>query len=267
MSADLDDQDLPERDIRMTFLEHLEELRKRLLYAAVGMVPGVAVAWAYKDTLLDWLGQPLLKAFATLHLEKPSLNFIGLADPFVAYMKLSLVVGLGFSAPWVFWQLWAFIAPALYERERRLALPFVIASTLFFIGGALFGYYVVFPMGFETLLSFSGALPSGDLHVTPMLTLGEYLDFVLQMLVAFGVVFEVPVIVTFLSLAGIVNWKQLLDFGRWWIVIASIIAAVLTPPDVGSQLLMLIPLIVLYFGSVVIAYFLGPQPEPEPVES
>jgi sec-independent protein translocase protein TatC len=138
----------------------------------------------------------------------------------------------------------------------------VLASTVCFAGGAFFGYRVVFPLGFETLLGFD-PLPSASIRVVPTIMLTEYMGFATCMLLAFGTVFEVPVVVTFLALVGIVNWKQLLKFGRWWVVIASIIAAVLTPPDVGSQMLMLVPLVVLYFMSVGLAYLFGPKVEPE----
>jgi sec-independent protein translocase protein TatC len=193
----------------------------------------------------------------------PTVHFANPVDPFVAYTKLSIICGLLFASPWVFYQLWAFVAPGLYKRERNLAIPFVLASTIFFAGGAFFGYAVVFPAGFETLLGLSGMLPNSTIRVQPTIMLDEYMDFATHMLLAFGVVFEVPVIVTFLSLVGLVNWKQLYAFGRWWVVIASVIAAVLTPPDVGSQMMMLIPLVTLYFLSVGIAYFLGPKPPPE----
>ena len=160
-----------------------------------------------------------------------------------------------------------FIAPGLYAREKRFAFPFVLASSLFFAGGAFFGYAVVFPLGFETLLSLGGMLPTGDLRVQPTIMITEYLSFATRMLLAFGVVFEVPVVIAFLAIAGIVNWKQLIDFGRWWVVIASVIAAILTPPDVGSMLMMLVPLIALYYLGVLVAFLLGPKPDKEEEEA
>jgi sec-independent protein translocase protein TatC len=192
-------------------------------------------------------------------LGEPTVHFANPVDPFVAYMKIAVVCGFLIASPWVFYQIWAFIAPGLYRKERVYALPFVLASTVFFAGGAFFGYRVVFPLGFETLLGMSGMLPSATMRVQPTIMLDEYMTFATHMLLAFGVVFEVPVIVTFLALVGIVNWRQLLAFGRWWVVIASIVAAVLTPPDVGSQMMMMVPLVVLYFLSVLLAYFFGPK--------
>jgi sec-independent protein translocase protein TatC len=256
----------PPEDVPMTVLEHLGELRSRLIKALLGMIPGSWLAWEYKEYLLDWLLKPLRTAWVQLGLGKPTIHFSNPVDLFVSYMKISITVGLLASSPWVFYQIWAFVAPGLYKKERIYAIPFVFASTVFFAGGAFFGYQVVFPLGFETLLGLSGMLPSSEMTVQPTIMLTEYMGFATRMLLAFGTVFEVPVVVTFLAMIGVVNWKQLLKFGRWWVVIASIIAAVLTPPDVGSQLMMLVPLVVLYFMSVGLAYFFGPKVEPDPPE-
>ena len=253
----------PPEDVPMTVMEHLGELRSRLIKALLGMLPGMWVAWEYKEYLLDFLLQPLTVAWKQLGLGEPTIHYSNPVDLFVSYMKISFVCGLLASSPWVFYQIWSFIAPGLYKKERFYAIPFVIASTVCFAGGAFFGYRVVFPLGFETLLGLSGMLPSDSIRVTPTIMLTEYMGFATRMLLAFGVVFEVPVVVTFLAMVGIVNWKQLLKFGRWWVVIASIIAAVLTPPDVGSQIMMLLPLVVLYFMSVGLAYLFGPKVEPE----
>jgi sec-independent protein translocase protein TatC len=255
----------PAEDTPMTFLEHLGELRTRLIRALLGCIPGMIVAWEYKERLLELLLEPLVKAWLQLGLGQPAIHFSNPVDMFVAYMKIAATVGLLIASPWVFWQVWGFIAPGLYRRERLYAIPFVLASTICFAGGAYFGYMVVFPMGFETFLGMAGALPSGVVKVQPTLMINEYLGFATQMLIAFGTVFEVPVVVSFLALVGMVNWKQLLSFGRWWVVIASVLAAILTPPDVGSQMMMMVPLVALYFVSVGIAYFIGPKPpEPEP---
>ena len=252
-----------EDDVAMSFMEHLEELRKRLIYSFLGILPGMSVAWWYKEEILSLLVRPLAQAWRRLGLGEVSLHFANPVDPFVSYLKIAAVVGALFSSPWIFWQIWAFISPGLYRRERRYALPFVIASTLFFAGGAVFSYHFVFPLGFETLLGFAGMLPDQSMRIQPTLMIGEYLSFALRMLVAFGVVFEVPVVVTFLAAIGVVNWKQLLRFGRWWLVIAAVLAGILTPPDVGSQMMMMVPLVGLYFLSVGLAYFIGPKPPKE----
>lgn len=249
----------PEDDVEMTFFEHLGELRNRLVRALWGVIPGVVLAWMFKEQLLDLLTRPLVQAWHRLNLGDPQLHFANPIDPFVAYMKIAVVCGLIFGSPWAFYQLWQFIAPGLYRSEKRLALPFVIASTLFFVGGSFFGYMFVFPLAFETFLGFAGMLPSSELQLRPTLMMGEFLDFSVRMLLAFGITFEVPVVITFLSFAGVVNWRQLLAFSRWWIVVSAVIAALLTPPDVGSQLMMLVPLVLLYYVSILLAWLFGPK--------
>jgi sec-independent protein translocase protein TatC len=248
-------------DVPMTIWEHLRDLRKRLVASLLGTLPCVVLAWSLREQLLDFLVAPLAKAWVHLGLGQPELHFASPVDPFIAYMRIAVVVGLIFASPWVAYQAWAFIAPGLYSREKIYAIPFAMASAVFFAGGAFFGYAVVFPVGFESLLGMSGMLPSHIVKVSPTIMIDEYLSFATQMLLGFGVVFEVPVVVSFLALAGIVNWKQLLKFGRYWVLVASVIAAVLTPsPDVGSQLMMMGPLVVLYYAAVGVAYLIGPKP-------
>jgi len=260
------DSDKPEDDREMTFVAHLEELRIRVMRALWGLIPATAVGWWLKEDMLSLLSRPLVLAWKKLGQAKPSLHYSNIVDPLVIYMQLALVAGVMIASPWIFYQLWAFVSPGLYRREKKLAIPFVLGSTFFFVGGAFFGYMVVFPLGFETFLGMAAPLPNTELQIVPTLMIDEYLKFATRMLLAFGVVFEVPVVVLFLAMAGIVTWRQLLAFGRWWVVAASIIAAVLTPPDVLSQLLMLGPLVFLYFLSVGLAYLFGPKERPEPIE-
>ena len=258
------EEDESAHDQPMTLMEHLGELRTRLFRALLGLIPTTTAAWVYRAELLEWLVAPMSRAWKSLGLGEPTIHFSNPVDLFVAYMQIAFAFGLMGASPWIFWQVWGFIAPGLYSREKRFAIPFVLASTLFFVGGALFGYVAVFPPAFEQFLGMAGNLPSNTLRVQPTIMINEYMAFTTRLLLAFGVVFEVPVVVAFLAMAGLVNWKQLLDFGRWWILIASVIAAFLTPPDVGSQMMMLIPLVVLYYLSVAVAYVLGPKAEPSP---
>ncbi|MCA9615116.1 MAG: twin-arginine translocase subunit TatC [Sandaracinus sp.] len=250
-----DKPEVPEDDVEMGFFEHLGELRVRLVRAVWGILPGLGVAWYFKERLLEILLDPLIFAYRQNGIE-PEIHFQSLLDPFVAYLKISIIAGILSASPWIFWQLWGFLAPGLYRKEKLLAIPFVLASTLFFAGGALFGYFVVFPYGFQTFLEFAGELPSGELRLTPTIMIDAQISLSVRMLLAFGVVFEVPVIVSAISALGLVSWKGLLRFGRWWMIIATVIAALLTPPDVASQLMMLIPLIVLYFLSVGVAFLI-----------
>jgi sec-independent protein translocase protein TatC len=249
-----------EEDQEMTFFQHLNELRSRLLRSIVGLIPAVAVGWLFKKEIKDFLIAPLQPAWEKLHLPGEAvLRFAGPADAFMMYMKNSLIAGVLLASPWIFWQLWMFIAPGLYKKEKALAIPFIIASTVCFAGGAVFGYKLVFPEAFTVLLGFS------DETLVATLFVKDYMPFFRRMLLAFGVVFEVPVIVTFLAGAGIVTWQQLLKFSRWWIVCAAFISMLLTPQDVYTMVMMLIPLVLLYFVGVGCAYLLGVfQKKPSP---
>ncbi len=239
-------------DAEMTFFEHLGELRSRLLRAILGLVPAVAVGWVFKKEIKDFLVAPLQPAWEKLNLPGEAvLRFSGPADAFMMYMQNSLIAGVLLASPWIFWQLWMFIAPGLYKKEKAMAVPFIVFSTLCFTGGAIFGYKLVFPQAFTVLLGFS------DETLVATLFVKDYMPFFRRMLLAFGVVFEVPVIVAFLAGAGIVTWQELLKFSRWWIVCASVISMLLTPQDVYSMVMMLVPLIALYFVGVFIAYLLS----------
>jgi len=241
-----------EDDLGMTFFEHLAELRMRLFRAILGFIPAVAVAWFFKKEIKDFLVAPLQPAWKELNLPGEAvLRFSGPADAFMMYMKNSLIAGLLLASPWIFWQLWMFVAPGLYKKEKALAIPFIIASSVFFVGGAIFGYKLVFPEAFVVLLGFS------DETLVATLFVKDYMPFFRNMLLSFGVVFEVPVIVTSLAAAGIVTWQQLLKFSRWWIVCASFLAMILTPADVTSMVMMLVPLVALYYVGVGCAYLIS----------
>ena len=243
---------VPEEDQEMTFFQHLNELRSRLLRAIVGMIPAVAIGWFFKKEIKDFLVAPLQPAWEKLNLPGHAvLRFSGPADAFMMYMKNSLIAGVLLASPWIFWQLWMFIAPGLYKKEKALAIPFIIASTVCFAGGAVFGYMLVFPEAFTVLLGFS------DETLVATMFVKDYMPFFRRMLLAFGIVFEVPVIVTFLAGAGIVTWQQLLKFSRWWIVCASFISMLLTPQDVYTMVMMLIPLVLLYYVGVGCAYLIS----------
>lgn len=249
----------PEDDTPMGFFEHLGELRTRLLRSLLGIFPGAVVAWIYRDHLLGFMVAPFTRAWKELNVDgAPKLVFLNPIDPFVVYIKMAMVAGFVVALPWVFWQFWAFISPGLYRREKRLAIPFVIVSTLFFAGGISFGFWVILPIAFRYFLQFATELPSG-LSLEATIAMGEILSLEIRLLIAFGAVFELPVVIGFLAGAGIVNWKQLLAFSRWWSLIAAVLSALLTPPDPASMLMMFGPLMGLYYLSVGIAYVVGPK--------
>lgn len=247
----------PEEELHMSFFEHLEELRTRLIRSLIPFLPAFVAAWIYREEVFSLLVVPLNKAWQSMGLGTPKLHFASPVDPMVVYLKQSAIVAFLIASPWVFYQLWAFISPGLYAREKRYIIPFVLASTVCFTIGGLFGWFYIFPPTFATLMDFSGKLPGGVVEIEPTLMMGEYISFIAQMLFVFGITFEVPVIIVFLSLAGMVTSAQLMKFGRWWVVVASVLAAILTPTqDALSMLLLMAPLIGLYYLAVGVAYLI-----------
>ncbi|MFZ5897353.1 MAG: twin-arginine translocase subunit TatC [Myxococcota bacterium] len=233
-------------DGTMTLWEHLEELRSRIVRMILSFVLGGIIAWIYRERLLKWLTQPYVDAGgATLHFPSPAALFI-------SYVRLAAIAGLVFALPLILYQVWAFIAPGLYSREKKFAIPFVITSCSLFAAGSWFGWRFAFPLAFKYLLSFAGKV--GGIDVVPTVMVSEYIDFVSHMLLAFGFAAELPVLVFFLSIAGIVDHKALIRFFRYFVVLAFVISAILTPPDPLSQLMLAVPLCVLYGISILVAY-------------
>jgi sec-independent protein translocase protein TatC len=257
----------------MSFSEHLDELRKRLMYCVYALLAAMIVAYLFSEILFVILAQPLIRSWAEAGLGTPRLNFASPIEPFFTYMKISLIAGAFGASPVIFYQLWAFVAPGLYKHEKRYVLPFVATSALLFIGGAAFGYFVVFPFAFRFFLGFAKTnmgsmekLLGGAVKVsvqqpfdlTPMLMMGEYFSLVWKLLLAFGLIFELPVLISFFALVGLVDHRKLWRFNRYFVIIAFVVGAILTPgPDVISQVLMSVPLIALYNLSIVLAYLIG----------
>lgn len=255
----------PEADVKMTIWEHLGELRKRLGRAALGLLFGTCLCWAYKNRLLDWLMVPYAKAWGERFPEqlaagiKPELQTLAPADAFVNYMQLAMVGGVILAAPIVFYQLWAFISPGLYSREKRYIIPFVLFSTTLFSAGISFAYFVALPFSFPFFFSLLGEVgQQSGVVLTTKPTMEYYLDFAEHMLLAFGFVFELPLFIGFLSLAGIVTPQQLVRFSRYAIVGSFVVGAFVTPgPEISSQIAVSSALIGLYFLSVGIAFIIA----------
>jgi sec-independent protein translocase protein TatC len=249
----------PERDVKMTIWEHLEELRKRIIRAAIGMFVTTIVGWTFRVQILAWLLHPYERAWVTRHFPgAPELQTLSPADAFVGYLQLSLVAGFVGAAPIIFYQLWAFISPGLYSKEKRLIVPFVFFSTSLFLSGVAFAYYVAFPFSFGYFFSLLGKVSDQGTVLTQKPTLEFFLDFSTRMLLAFGAVFELPLFISFLAIAGVVTPMQLLKFGRWAILCSFIVGAVVTPgPEVSSQLAVSGALVALYFLSIGIAFIVG----------
>jgi sec-independent protein translocase protein TatC len=247
-----DDKD-PDKH-QMTIWEHLEELRSRIVKMMIAFLIGAIVCWIYRVEILYILTQPFVTAWGNVKMPgKPELVFLSPAALFLAYVRLSAIAGLIAAMPIMLYQVWAFVAPGLYSREKRLAVPFVASSCGLFAAGGYFGWKVAFPIAFEFFLKMAGSV--GEKLITkPTITIGDYLDFMINMLLAFGLMAELPVLAFFLSIAGIVTHKHLIKFFRYFIVIAFVIAAVVTPPDPMSQLLLAIPLVLLYTVSIGVAY-------------
>ena len=219
---------------------HLEELRKRLIYSLIAVGVSFIICFAFKEWLFKILTLPLI---ATLP-ENSSMIFTSLPDAFFTYLKISFFGGLFLACPFVLYQIWKFISPGLYVSEKKYAFPFVFFSTIFFVGGSLFAYFVVFPFGFKFFVSFATDF------ITPMLTLKEFLSFSCKLLLAFGIIFELPIFMFFMARIGLVNSKTLASKRKYAILITFIVAAVLTPPDIVTQIMMAIPVMLLYEISI-----------------
>ncbi len=248
-------------DPPMTIWEHLAELRKRLVYSIIALLTCTGVAFAFKERILEFISIPFCLSWTAANIPgKCELNFNKPQSAFTSYFELSLLTGLVAAAPIIFFQLWSFVAPGLYAREKKFVIPFVTSSSALMVGGAYFCLRVALPLAFNYLLGLSGAIPGGQLVVTPRVETEYYIDFVTQMMLGFGIVFELPLLILFLSLVGIVNYLQLIHYARYFIVAAVVVAAVLTPPDITSQLVMAVPMIALYGASIALAYFFGKPP-------
>jgi sec-independent protein translocase protein TatC len=235
---------------KMPFMSHLEELRGRLVKCFVAIAVGFGAAYGFKERLFELLTRPLIQVMG----EQDTLIFTGLPEAFFTYLKVAFLAGVGVAAPVLLYQFWMFVAPGLYRREKKLLMPVVILSTFFFVGGALFGYFVVFPYGFKFFLGFSGdkiqALPS----------MREYLAFATKLLLAFGVVFEMPLVITAMARMGLVSVPFLKKNRKYALLLFFAGAAIITPPDVVTQIMMAFPLMLLYEISIIGARIFARQP-------
>jgi sec-independent protein translocase protein TatC len=228
-------------------IAHLGEFRKRLVACAIAVGIGFAVSYAFSEKLFEILAMPLKVNLA----EGERLVFTNLPEMFFVYLKTAFVGGLLLSSPFIFYQLWMFIAPGLYRREKKLVIPFILFSSLLFVGGGLFGYFIVFPFGFKFFLSFENeflqALPS----------VKQYFSLSIKLLFAFGLIFELPVVIFFLARTGAVTPASLRKKRKYAVLLSFIVGAILTPPDVITQFMMAVPLIILYEIGIITAVIAG----------
>ncbi|HVA80681.1 MAG TPA: twin-arginine translocase subunit TatC [Candidatus Binataceae bacterium] len=230
---------------RMSLIEHLQELRVRLIWSAVALLAGFLVAYAIADPLFAALTWPIR---AVSH-GKLLLIGTGVGEAFFTKIKVALIAGLFIASPAVFYQIWKFIAPGLYQSERRMALPFIVSATLFFILGGYFCWAVVFRIGYAFFLS-----EYASIGITPTIRISEYLAFSSKLLLAFGITFEMPIFAFFLTRLGLIDHHLMIHHFRYAILVIFIVSAILTPPDMVSQFLLAIPLLGLYGLSIGVAY-------------
>ena len=242
---------------KLPFTGHLDELRKRLIYCFIAIGIGFVGSYAFKDKLFLILVNPLVSVMET----GDTLIFTGLPEAFLTYLKVALLSAIMLSAPVIIYQFWIFVAPGLYEKERHILIPIVFLSTLFFIGGALFGYFIVFPWGFKFFLGFATET------IRPLPSMKEYLSFSAKLLLAFGLVFELPLVLTFLARLGIVSVDFLKKNRKYALLLFFAGAAILTPPDVVTQVMMALPLMVLYEISIIGAKVFGKKKPKKAKES
>ena len=234
-------------DDKRPFASHLGELRNRLIKSFVAVGVGFALSYAFKEKLFQILTAPLISVMKT----GETLIYTNLPEAFFTFLKTAFLSGILLASPIIIYQFWMFTAPGLYQKEKRLFLPVVFLSSVFFIGGALFGYFIVFPWGFKFFLGFASET------VRPLPSMKEYLSFSSKLLLAFGLVFELPLVITFLARLGLVSVEFLKKNRKYALLLFFAGAAILTPPDVVTQVMMALPLMVLYEISIIGARVFG----------
>jgi len=239
---------------------HLVELRKRLGLSVLSVFIAFIVAFTFHEQILEWITAPLNEALAQVAtLSKKAADGMvtthQVGGAFFVALKVSFFAGLLGALPFILYQVWLFIAPGLYSNEKKMILPFVVGGSIMFGIGILFAYYVVTPFGFQFLITF------GSFLYTPLINIEDYVGFFTKIMMGFGIAFELPVFAYFLALLGLVTDKTLKDFFRYAVLIIFVVAALLTPPDVLTQLLMAAPLVILYGVSILIVKMVNPYVE------
>ena len=233
----------------MTFFQHLGELRKRVFYALGFILVFFMVSWAFVENIYIWLAQPVLQFLP----EGQTLAFTALTEPFMMYIKLSFMSGLFLASPFVFLQLWLFISPALYKKEKKWVFPFVFFTTFFFLLGGAFGYYYVFPWACKFFLEIGEDFQA-------IITISEYFTLAFRVLIGIAVVFELPVLTFLLAKIGVLSARFLVKYFKYAVVLIFVLAAIITPtPDMITQSMFAIPMLVLYLLSILIAIIAAPK--------
>ncbi len=231
----------------MSFYEHLEELRIRLMRSLVVFFIGFGVIYFISDSILDILKKPL---FDALPPDQRKLYFTSLFENFMTHLKISAYASLFVLSPYFFYQIWAFIAPGLYPKERKLVVPFVSAATLFFVGGACFAYFILFPVGFKFFVTY------GSPTDVPLLTIDSFYGTCLKLLLLFGVAFELPVLICLLGYLGVVDAPTLRQHRKTAVIAIAVVSALFAPPDAVSMLILGTPLVLMYEASIWVVQWL-----------
>ncbi len=237
----------------MGLMEHLEELRRALVKSAVAFALCFAACWFLAGRIYNFLAQPLYNIRPD---EK--LVFLGITDPFVIYLKVAALAAIFLTSPYLLYQIWGFVAPGLYRREKLMAGPFIIVGSLLFIAGGAFAYYIAFPFAVEFLLGMG-------LQFEPQITVTRYLSFLMTVILGLGLMFEMPTLIFMLARLGVVTPRFLLRNSRYAIVLIFVVAAIITPtPDVFNLLIFALPTIVLYFVGIAVAALFGQRQDKQP---
>lgn len=235
----------------MGFLDHLEELRKRIVYSAIAIIVGAGVCWWKVEKIYDLMQRPIMRVLAAHHLPD-KLVYLNPTEPFSLYMKIAAMAGLFLTSPFVLYQVWMFIAPGLYRHEKRYVFPFMFSTITLFSLGGYFGYRVAYPQALDVLIGFGR-------QFQPMITISEYTQLFLTIILGMGLIFEMPVIVFFLAFLGVLSPNFMLQNFRYAILIIFILAAIVAPPDLVSMCVFAAPMVALYGISVGVAWLVHPK--------
>jgi sec-independent protein translocase protein TatC len=237
----------------MGFFEHLEEFRRRLVTSLIALAAAFGVAWSRSEWLFEILARPVRRYLPP----GQNLAYTTLTEPFLLYFRVALLGGMILASPIILWQVWLFVAPALYRREKRFAIPFLMASVLFFLAGCAFGYLEAFPV-------VVGFLVGMGTNFQAVITINEYLSTATKVILGLGLCFELPILIFFLTRMGVVSERWLLKKFKYAVLVVFVVAAVITPtPDVATQVVFAVPMLLLYLLGIAISWIFKKRPRPE----
>ena len=245
-------QQIEDKMQSMSFLAHLEELRRRIIWCIVYIGVGFFLCFAYAEKIYGYMQRPIMEALQKNKMPK-ELVYLNPTEPFNIYLKVGLIAGVFLASPFVLYQVWAFISPGLYRHEKKYVVPFMVCTVALFLAGGYFGYRLVYPQALEFLIGYGR-------QFKPMITIGEYTDLFMVIILGLGIIFEMPILVFFLSLFGIVNARFMIRNFRYAILVIFIVAAIVTPTtDIMNLCIFAAPMIILYALSIGVAFLVHPS--------